>query len=566
MHRPLSARFGLASLSVLMSVPLAHADWTRFRGPNGSGISTDGAAMPIRWSPSANLKWKTELPGPGVSSPIVVGDRVYVTCYSGYGLDRQNPGDQKNLKRHLVCFDRETGKVLWNATVDAVLPEDPFSGIGVPSHGYASHTPVADDERVYVFFGKTGALAFDRNGKQLWQTKLGTESDPAKWGSASSPILYKNLLIVPAVAESEALVALDKRTGKEVWRQEASGLSSCWSTPILVEVDEDRTDLVLGVAKEIWGLNPQTGQLRWYCENLDSRSFSSSVVASQGVIYAVGGQSGKSAAVRAGGKGNVTKSHVLWTGSDTSRFSSPIIHDGRMYSIASGIATVIDAKTGERLNRVRLSGGSRGGGGRMGGDYGSPIMVGDKLLYVSNAGDMFVLSAGEKLEQIAVNRVTEQSEQFAGTPAVSKGDLFIRSNKHLYCVAALGQTVSGPAIPESSAAAGETDTNARRGGGGQRGNRRGGGQRGGRGGFDPAAMFERSDANKDGKLTKDELPERMRDRFERLDTDKDGSVTLEEFRANMRAAFGGGGGGRGRGGRNPREGKPDRPQRPKLEP
>ena len=135
----------------------------------------------------------------------------------------------------------------------------------------------------------------------------------------------------------------------------------------------------------------------------------------------------------------------------------------------------------------------------------------------------------------------------------------------MYCVASLGQTVSGPAIPERSAAVVEGQTNARR-GGGERGDRRGGGQRGGRRGFDPAEMFERSDANKDGKLSREELPERLRDRMDRLDTDKDGAVSLEEFRTNIRQAFGGRRGGGGRGNRNPREGKPDRPKRPKLEP
>ncbi|MCH7871933.1 MAG: PQQ-binding-like beta-propeller repeat protein, partial [Planctomycetes bacterium] len=206
MHQLRPAFVALVSWTALVSVSLADADWSRFRGPNGSGISTESAAIPLRWSPTANLKWKIELPGPGVSCPIVAGDRIYVTCYSGYGLDRSNPGDLKDLKRHLLCIDRESGKTLWTKTVDALLPEDPFSGAGVPSHGYASNTPVADDEGVFVFFGKTGAIAFDRDGKQRWQTNLGKESDPSKWGSAASPILYKNLLIVPATAESEALV------------------------------------------------------------------------------------------------------------------------------------------------------------------------------------------------------------------------------------------------------------------------------------------------------------------------------------------------------------------------
>ncbi|MCH8244113.1 MAG: PQQ-binding-like beta-propeller repeat protein [Planctomycetes bacterium] len=208
---------------LLYNTPHTHADWTRFRGPNGSGISPDKQSTPVRWSESANLKWKTQLPGPGVSSPIIVGDRVYVTCYSGYGLDRQNPGDLKNLKRHLVCIDRQNGEILWNTKVDAVLPEDPYEGIGVTAHGYASSTPVSDGNHVYVFFGKTGALAFDKAGKKLWQTSVGKESDPRRWGSGASPILYQDLLIVPAACESEALVALDKKTGKEVWRQEATG-------------------------------------------------------------------------------------------------------------------------------------------------------------------------------------------------------------------------------------------------------------------------------------------------------------------------------------------------------
>ncbi|MCH7995365.1 MAG: PQQ-binding-like beta-propeller repeat protein, partial [Planctomycetes bacterium] len=436
------AKLGRALILVflLYSAPHTHADWTRFRGPNGSGISPDKKSTPVRWSGSANLKWKTQLPGPGVSSPIIVGDRVYVTCYSGYGLDRQNPGDLKNLKRHLVCIDRQNGEILWNTKVDAVLPEDPYEGIGVTAHGYASSTPVSDGKNVYVFFGKTGALAFDKSGKKLWQTNVGKESDPRRWGSAASPILYQDLLIVPAACESEALVALDKKTGKEVWRQEATGFSSSWGTPILVEVNENRTDLVIGVTQEIWGLNPETGKLRWYSEGAKSGSFCSSAVSDGDVVYAIEGRSGVSMAVRAGGKGDVTESHVLWKGRDSSRFGSPIVDHGRIYSFAGGVATVIDAKTGERITQTRLEGG-RGESGGMGGDYASPILADGKLYYVRKSGDLFVLRADEKLKQLALNRLTDEKEEFSSTPAVSDGDLFIRSDKHLYCVSALGQTV-----------------------------------------------------------------------------------------------------------------------------
>ena len=143
--------------------PAAAADWLQFRGPGGLGIAPD-KGMPLKWSADTNLAWKAELPGPGASSPIVVGDRVFVTCYSGYGLSKDEPGDQKNLKRHLVCVDRKTGKMLWTRDVAALVPEPNYAGFQ-SLHGYASSTPVSDGKNVYVFFGKTGVFAFDLDGK-----------------------------------------------------------------------------------------------------------------------------------------------------------------------------------------------------------------------------------------------------------------------------------------------------------------------------------------------------------------------------------------------------------------
>ena len=361
----------------------------------------------------------------------------------------------ENLKRHLVCVDANTGEILWNKTVDAVLPEDPYEGIGVTAHGYASHTPVSDGENVYVFFGKTGALAFDLQGNQLWQTGVGTESDPRRWGSSSSPILYKDLLIVTASAESQAIVGLNKKTGEEVWRQEASGLDNLWGTPALVDVGQDRTELVVGVPNEIWGLNPENGKLRWYAEAMQTDQFNSSVVIVDDKAYAIEGRGGGSIAIRAGGKGDVTESHVEWTGRDSGRFGTPIIYNGRMYYIANGVANCVDAATDEKVYQERLEGGSaaggreegggrggRGGGrggfgggrGGFGGDYASPVVADGKLYFIKSSGETYVLKLGDTFEQLAVNRVTEDSETFGGTPAISNGRLFIRSDKHLYCV------------------------------------------------------------------------------------------------------------------------------------
>jgi outer membrane protein assembly factor BamB len=461
----------LLTVLVSLATSVAYAgDWPRFRGPNGTGISLDKNATPVTWSPTENLKWKLVLPGAGASSPIVFRDRVYVTCYSGYAADPREPGNQKDLKRHLVCADRATGKILWSKTVDAVLPEDEYSGIGVPQHGYASHTPVADSQRVYVFFGKSGALAFDHDGKQLWQTPLGTGTDPRNWGSASSPILYKNLLIVTASSESRSLVALDVETGREVWKQTADGFESTWGTPVLAQVDDSRSDLVIGVPFEIWAFNPDTGKLRWFCEAMDTDSYCSSVVSDGDVIYGIEGRNGGSIAVRVGGEGDIKNSHVVWSGRNTSRIGTPVVYDGRIYFFANGIANCIDAKTGKDIYQERLSGGTtaapsarsaggpggppgRGGpgggpggprgrgmggggmGGGMSGDYASPVVAEGKLYYTTRSGNMFVIQLGSEFRQLAVNRVTEDVEDFSGTPAISNGELFIRSNKHLYCVA-----------------------------------------------------------------------------------------------------------------------------------
>lgn len=474
LHNVCLVGFKVSLLSGLLAATMA-SDWPRFRGPNGSGVSPDKTPAPVHWSPTENVRWKVELPGAGSSSPIVVGDRVFVTCYSGYGLDRQNPGDMQNLRRHLVCVDRRSGTILWTATVEPYLPEDPYQG-NFTQHGYASHTPVSDGEHVYCFFGKTGVVAFDMEGKQLWRTQVGTESNPQGWGTASSPILYNDLVIVTAAAESQALVALNKRTGEEVWRAEAAGLTGVWATPVLVKVSEERTDLAIMVPNEIWGLNPATGKLRWYSQGTRTNTVCSSLVAVDDLLIGIESMGGGSVAVRAGGSGDVTPTHVAWTGRDNNRISTPVAVDGRVYFVNNRVVTCLSAKTGERIFQARLEGGrppagpgagrvaggggqppaggsaagggpprgpggrgglaGRGGmGGFGGGDYASPVVADGKIYFLTRNGDMFVLRVSDQFEQLAVNRVTTENEDFSATPALSDGQIFVRSNRYLYCVA-----------------------------------------------------------------------------------------------------------------------------------
>ena len=179
----------IAILSItLMTATVAHAeDWPRFRGPNGAGVSSSESA-PVEWSSTKNLKWEKELPGKGSSSPIVFGDRVYLTCYTGYGLDKANPGQPDQLVRHLLAFDRNSGEEIWRSSVESENTEDPYKGF-IQEHGYASSTPVTDGQNIYVLFGKTGMVAFDMNGEKLWTRHLGNKSDPAKWGGGSGAAL-----------------------------------------------------------------------------------------------------------------------------------------------------------------------------------------------------------------------------------------------------------------------------------------------------------------------------------------------------------------------------------------
>ena len=410
-------------LSILF-LGLSAADWPRFRGPNGSAISQDGN-LPTRWSDTENLVWKTELPGPGTSSPVTHGDLIFLTSYSGYGADRNDPGNQETLQRHIICFSRADGKILWDKKVQPKLPEDSYQGF-LREHGYASSTPVVDDEKVYVFFGKAGVLAFDHQGDEKWRVDVGSGSAIRGWGSAASPMIYKDLVIVNASAESEAIVALDRHTGKEKWRASSEGYNGTWSTPILVESAEGRQDLVISVPDEVWGINPDNGKLRWYALATEGSPNCTSLVGKDGVVYALGGRSGKSVAIRTGGKGDVTKTHVLWTGKSGSYVTSPLIHGQYLYWVSDrGIANCLKADSGEEVFKKRLP-----GAGKL---YASIVMADEKLYAVTRDNGTFVLAAKPEFEQLAHNKIAGDESIFNASPAVSNGQLLIRSNRFLYC-------------------------------------------------------------------------------------------------------------------------------------
>ena len=408
-------------------------DWLRFRGNDGSGIATGSAPTVVEFGDSKNLVWKSELPGAGASAPIVVGNRIVVTCYSGYGVSRQSPGDIKNLKRHVVCFEKSNGTKLWQKDFDSYQPEDAFRGMGVPEHGYASGSPVSDGKHVFVFFGKSGVIALDLDGNQLWKKSVGTSSGRRQWGSGASLEIHDNVVIVNASDESSSLIGLDKISGKQIWKNDE--IENVWGTPLVVG-DESEATLVFSVPYEIWGLNPRSGKLKWYATNgVQDETVSASPVVDRGVIIAMGGRSNTAVAIRNGGKKDVTATHTVWEGRSTGSIVTPVVVDGYVFGISRGIATCLNASTGEEVFRERIPSQSTQSGGRRGNSsYCSPVVADGKIYQFVKNGTCYVIAAKPKFEVLAVNRFAKDGTEFNSTPAISDGKLFVRSNKYLYCI------------------------------------------------------------------------------------------------------------------------------------
>lgn len=418
-------------LAVAMANSLASAeDWTRFRGADGAGVTED-TRIPLKWSETENLQWKVELPGAGSSSPIVSANRVFVTCYAGYGMSKSNAGNLQSLQRQLVCVNRENGKILWTKIVTGEQPEDSYQGY-ISEHGYASSTPVTDGKHVYCFFGKSGVLAFDLDGQQLWKTNVGKESSNRRWGSAASLTLYKDSVIVNASEESQSIRALDKQSGKELWQASGAALELAYGTPLLVTLKDKRQELVVAAPGEIWGLNPDTGKLQWFAEHKLTGNICPSVIADGETTYIFGGfRSVGSLAVRAGGTKNVTNSHVQWISRSTSYVATPVLHKGFLYWISDNAqAFCINAKTGEEVYRERVS--EIAVGGRP--VYASPVVANGKIFVPTRWSGVIVLPAEPKYAVLAQNRLASDESDFNATPAVSDGQMFLRSNRFLYCV------------------------------------------------------------------------------------------------------------------------------------
>ncbi len=415
-----SATYPAMALAILSLAVFARADWTRFLGPNGDNVS-DEKGLPDTWSATSNVVWKTALPGFGSSSPITLGDKVFVTAYSGYGLSKDDVGKQEDLARHLVCLERATGKIVWDKSVKAALPEQNFPPSQINLHGYASSTPVTDGKLVYVFYGRSGVYAYNLKGEVAWHKEVGSKLHA--WGSGASPILVGDLLVVNASVESQSLVALNKTTGDEVWR--AKGINSSWCTPALLQTKDGKQELLVSVEKKVLGIDPATGKELWTCVGVQDY-ICPSVTTHGDVAYVTGARKSVTMAIRGGGRGDVTKTHKLWEINKGSLVSTPVYQDGLLYLVNhAGIAYCLKADSGEIVYESRVQG--------LGTVYASLLLADGKLYTVSRDKGAVVLAVGTEFKELSRPNLDDKSI-FDATPVASNGQLLLRSDKFLYCI------------------------------------------------------------------------------------------------------------------------------------
>lgn len=397
-------------------------DWPRFRGSDGNA-AVPAARIPLEWSATENIVWKSELPGHGASSPVVFSGRIYLTAFTGYGLDPDDPGNRDDLKLHVLCFDLSNGRLLWNKSVAASADEQQVTR-RVADHGFATGTPVVDENGVYAYFGVTGLVAFDHDGNQMWTAKTGTKT--AGFGSAASPILYRNLVIMNASIEADAVFAFDRKSGKEVWR--IDGVNRSWTTPIVAASGEGRDELIVSQRLSVKGFDPLNGTELWTCEGIQDYVVPC-VVVHDGIAYVIGGRKNQSMAIRLGGDGDVTQSHRIWDTNIGANVTSPIYHDGYLYwSSDRGIAYCLKADTGEEVYKERINTRER--------VYASSVLAGDRMYVTTRENGVFAIALGPEYRVLARNVIEEDDSLYNATPAILDDRLLLRTNRFLYCIGA----------------------------------------------------------------------------------------------------------------------------------
>ena len=453
----------------------ARADWPQWRGPLANGVAT-GATPPTEWSETKNVKWKVKIPGSGTSTPIILGDKVYLTTAVATGkksappvLDPSlkqadappappppgGPGGERRERRReggpggppggppgggggrgrgaapdetyqfqLLCLDRATGKTLWQQTAIEQLPHEGHH----QDHGYASHSPVTDGSHVYAYFGSRGLHCYTLDGKLVWSKSLGRMQTRNGFGEGSSPLLTGDAIVINWDHEgADFIVCLDKKTGAERWRKERDEPTS-WATPLAVEHD-GKTQIVVSATNRIRSYDLATGDQIWECGGMTTNAIPTPLTG-HGMLYAVSGFRGNAVlAIRLGRTGDLTDTDAIaWKYETKAPYvPSALLEGDRLwfFSQNTGIISCLDAKTGKVLvDAARVEG--------LGGVYASPVTADGKIYLTGRNGEGIVLRAGPKLEILASNKL---DEKFEASPALSGKEMLLRGHEFLYCLA-----------------------------------------------------------------------------------------------------------------------------------
>jgi outer membrane protein assembly factor BamB len=414
----------------LLVVPFSAGDaskrqagpWAQWRGPSGQGHVED-ANVPLTWSETKNVLWKTKLPGSGNSTPILWGDRIFLTAAGEGGAER-----------YVMCLSTG-GKLLWKKTAADSVPLEPTHAW----NGYASASVAVDGKHVVAFFGTPGVFCYDFDGKLLWKKNLGVFKSKRGWGTAASPFIYEDTVILncdndggPGAAPA-ALVALETGTGKPRWSTPRD-LGRGFGTPRLIKVVGGRTDLVLNGPLGVRGYEPKTGKELWRCDRTDPNDlarFGEPMPVDDGKrMFVLSGRSGPYQVLEMPGKGNVTATHVRHTGVRRNHrdVSSPVAWQGKVYTVdMKGVLSCFDFATGKELYSGLI-------GNRRNRSLASPLAVRGKLLWLLDDGVTVVIEPGDKLKVVGRNRLAGTDLDFGASPAVANGRLYLRSQSYLYCI------------------------------------------------------------------------------------------------------------------------------------
>jgi outer membrane protein assembly factor BamB len=416
----------------------ADPNWSQWRGHDGQGVSRE-ADVPLEWAEGQNVAWKTPIPGRGHSSPIVWGDRLFLTTaiegeivpgakpvrHFESGTEFTHPDGVGADRKHtlkVLALDARTGQILWERVAWEGTPYDTRHRRG----SYASPTPVTDGERVYAYFGAEGVYAYDFEGNLAWKWWPGGIATFGV-GVGTSPVFYKDVVILQCdedEGKASFIVALNRVTGKEVWRASRK-VQLSWATPVLVRASA-RDELVTAGTEHVIAYDPATGSELWRVKGLESNAVPSPVVVGDIVVVSAGYPNKIAMGVRAGGSGDVTDSRVLWRYTKgTAYVPSPVAVDGLVYLMTDkGLLTCLDATTGE----VKYEGGRPPAASSY---MASPVVVGGRLLLMSMDGDTHVIKAGPTHEVLRTNAL---GEPIAASAAVAPGRLYIRGERHLFAI------------------------------------------------------------------------------------------------------------------------------------